>query len=491
MTIDRTRMLKSDAGGTERTNASMSPKVQTLGKRLVMQLATVLKTSRIHDTSNQAMLIASETLKDTINTLWAALGPIRLQFVQDVVYLNDVRLRIDAGMRDQLTQLHEEFESKSLGGLVFQRPVDTNALKAFLAILSRPAETKEDVDALKKSLVEMKELAMELLDRQSFSEDDVDEVRIDKKTFGLQTYAKVVIAARECVAAMSEGRDPLSARLPVTRIIQDLIDIATERVNFLIRLGSIKTGDSYVANHAANTCVLSLVVGKALGIPRVRLVDLGVCALLADLAFALVDPALLDDTRELSEAERAQVREAMIGKIHHLLSEQRISDNAMRRVVVAHQHHLPLVDPVTGRRNRLDLYSRIVAVADAYDALTTKRPWREGFTPDEALKILARNAGSRYDPVVVKILVNLMGLYPLGSAVVLGSGEIAVVYHNSNDPKLYEKPWVRLLRDPSGERIKRTVIRNLAEHSGTVGRIVRMATREEIGDADASLLVMS
>lgn len=470
--------------------ATFSPKLQALGKRLVMQLATVLRTSRLHDSSNQAFLIAVESLKDTINTLWAAVGPIRLQFVQDLVYLNDVRLRIDGGMRAPLTHLQEELDAKHLGGLVFQRPVDTQAVRTFVTLLSRPIEDREGSEALRRTLSEMKELALELLERQAFTDHNPREIRIDKKTFGLQTYAKAVVAASECLACLFEGRDPMTARLPVTRIVQDLIDIATERVNFLIRLGAIKRSESYVAAHAANTTVISLVIGKALDIPRVRLVDLGTAAMLADLPYALVDPALLGGTTVLGPREKAALDDAVKAQLDRLVPGGHLDEAAMRRLVVAEEHHRPFTDPTTGARSDLHLFSRIVAVADAYDALTTRRPWREGFTPDEALRVLVHESGARFDPVLVKVLVNLLGVFPLGSAVLLASGELAVVYHNSNDPERFARPWVRILRGPGGERIARTSIRNLAEHAGPGGRIVRTATRQELGGLDPSTLLL-
>lgn len=470
---------------------ALSPKLQQLGKRMVLQLHMVLRTVRIHDANNNALLVATENLKDTINTLWAALGAIRFQFVDDVAYLNDVRLRLDNSASELVEWLRGEFTSRGLGGLAFARPVDTAALREFLVVLARPVESEEDAVRLRESLSSMKDLALEILGPRSFADDGaVEEIRIDKKTFALQTYAKALVAARECVDAMKAGEDPLSIRLPVVRIVQDLIDIATERVNLLLKIGAIKKADQYVAGHAANTCVLSIIIGKALSVDRLLLVDLGTSAFLADLGFALIDPELLERTEQLDDASRSELVTLMTGHVRTMLGHARISDAVIRRAVVAFEHHRPFKDPATGQPNNLHLFSRIVAVADAYDALTTIRPWRPGFAPDEALKILTREAGQRFDPLVVKVLVNLLGVYPLGSAVVLNSGEVAVVYHNSNDPRHFETPWVRVLRDAEGQLVKRTLIRNLAEHRGAGGKIVGNASAEHLTGLDPASLVL-
>lgn len=468
-------------------------KLQMLGRALVLQLSTVLRTMRLHDANNRALLVATENLKDTINTLWAALdGAVQLQFVEGIVYLNDVRLRLEGGINDQVTSLEKQFAERGMGGLAFSRPVDGQALKAFLQVFSETVETEEDLAAMRRKLEEFHELALELLDPKHFSDGDAEAqaLRVDKKTFALQTYAKTVVAVREFVRGVREGRDPSETKLPITRIVQDLVDIATERVNFLLKLAAIKKADDYAFNHAANTCVLSLVIGRGLEIDRLSLVDLGTAALFADVGFALLPSEVLDREAELSDDEKDDIHSQMIRQIRAIMGTT-ISDSMIRRAIVAYEHHLPYIDPHTGETARTHPFSRIVSVADAFDALTTRRPWREGYTADEALRILLKEAGTKYDPVVVRVLVNLMGIYPLGSLVRLESGELAVVYHNSNDPALFEKPWVKVLRDSSGAMVKRTMIRNLADEDGPGGRIVATAKMTEVGeDFDPGMAVI-
>ncbi|MBK8011275.1 MAG: hypothetical protein IPK13_07980 [Deltaproteobacteria bacterium] len=476
---------------------TMTPKLQLLGRALVLQLHMVLRTMRIHDPNNRALLVATENLRETINTLWAVLhGVVRLQFVEGVVYLNDLRVRLDGLAREQVDFLQAEFERRGLGGLGFSRPVDTASLREFLSAFSRPIESKEDVQQMKESLHQMKDLALELLGPKAFSENarEEQELHVDRKTFALQTYAKSIVAVRDFVSAMQADKPESGGRLRLLRIVQDLVDIAAERVNFLIKLAAIKTAHDYPYNHAANTCVISIVLGKALGIERLALVDLGLAALLADVAFALLPPELLDRERELSEAERLEVHDCMVRQVRSLLGDGQITRGLIHRIVVAYEHHRPYFDPATRRRGQSHIFSRIVAVADAFDALTTRRPWREGYAPDEALRILVKQAGTQYDPVVVRVLVNLMGLYPLGTVVRLESGEVGIVYHNSNRPEAYDKPWIRLVLDASGASVKRTTIIDLsaeqARDAGTQRRITEVLRASEIEGFDPGMAIV-
>lgn len=476
--------------GQKRSNID-GAKLQGLAQRLVLQLHMVLRTLRIHDPGNRALLVATENLKDSINTLWAAVeGPVRLQFVEGEVYANDVRLRFEPGLRDQVRSLEQELLQRELGGLAFARPVDSAGLRDFLIAFGRSAPTDEGAADLRTALLEMRDLAVELLDPARFeAAEEAGELRIDKKTFALQTYAKSIVAVREFVDSLKEGRDA-DNRLRITRIVMDLVDIATERVNFLLRLSAIKQADNYDFNHATNTCILSIILGRALEVDRLALVDLGTSAILADVGFALLPPELIRTERKLSDAERHDVRDAMARQIRALIGTGQLTDAMMRRVIVAYEHHLPFTHPESGKQGYTHLFSRIVQVADAFDALTTRRPWREGYTADEALRILVQDAGERYDPLIVKMLVNLLGMHPLGSAVRLGTGEVGVVYHNPSDPEHFGQPWVRLVRDEHGQPILRTVIRNLANVEGPAGQIVANVRPRELEGLDPGIAII-
>jgi HD-GYP domain-containing protein (c-di-GMP phosphodiesterase class II) len=473
---------------TKHRAVMMTPKIQMLGRTFVLQLHMVLKTMRIHDPTNKALLIGTEKLKDTINTLWAALdGSVRVQFVDDIVYLNDSRLRLDVSVHEQVDNLRAEFAARGLGGLAFSRPVDTAALREFLIVFIRAEEGEDSMKAMRQSLAELKDLALELLGPRTFADQEaVEELKIDRKTFALQTYAKAIVAVRDFITMLRQGKEPTHGRLHLTRIVQDLVDIATERVNFLIKVAAIKNAHEYVFNHAANTCVLSIVIGKALNVDRLALVDLGTAAILADVPSALLPPELTESTGELTNEQRNLVHDSMVRHIRMIIGKGKLNEAMMRRVIVAYEHLQPYLDPATGHPANTHIFSRIVAVAGAFDALTTRRPWREGYPADEALKILLKESGTKFDPILVRILVNLMGIYPLGSCVFLDSGELAVVYHNSNDPKLFEKPYVKVIRDAEGQPVKRTLIKNLAEG----GAIVRVARAHEIADVDAGMAVV-
>ena len=128
-----------------------------------------------------------------------------------------------------------------------------------------------------------------------------------------------------------------------------------------------------------------------------------------------------------------------------------------RSILVAHEHHMKA--DLTGypraiRPRQLGIYSRIVAVADGYDAATSRRSYQTvPIEPDEVLREMWTNPRRGYDPVLVKALINLIGIYPVGTCVILDTFEVAVVCATNPESQLLNRPIVRIALDPDGGRL--------------------------------------
>jgi len=97
---------------------------------------------------------------------------------------------------------------------------------------------------------------------------------------------------------------------------------------------------------------------------------------------------------------------------------------------------------------RTSLFSRIIMVADRYDAMTTSRPYRRhNFTPFEAIGYLAARAGTAVDPVVLRYFVEMMGIYPVGTLLRLTNGQVGVVQAPPGEGSASNRPVIRLLSD--------------------------------------------
>jgi hypothetical protein len=106
------------------------------------------------------------------------------------------------------------------------------------------------------------------------------------------------------------------------------------------------------------------------------------------------------------------------------------------------------------RSRRLGLFTRLVAIADGYDAATTRRAYQtEPWEAEEVLHEMWLKRGRGYDPTLVKALINLLGIYPVGTCVILDTFEVAIVAGPSPDPEQLNRPVVRIAMDATGGRV--------------------------------------
>jgi len=144
-------------------------------------------------------------------------------------------------------------------------------------------------------------------------------------------------------------------------------------------------------------------------------------------------------------------------------------------VIGIFDHHIK--NDLTGyprlfRKREVSLFGRIVQIADSYDAMTTPRIYKKTpYTPEQALAVMLRERSVHFDPLLLKIFIGLVGIYPIGSLVLLNKHEMGIVYKPNHDSKWLDRPIVILVdRDKKGD-IKKEVV-DLSETDGA-GRYKR------------------
>jgi HD-GYP domain-containing protein (c-di-GMP phosphodiesterase class II) len=401
--------------------------IQTLGRSLIMNFTSALRTVRLHDASNKAVATALEPMAHTLNGLRERLGrSVQMQFVDEFMFINEVRIRVSASTADALESLRKDFEKREIGGIEFLRPVDAEALRLYLSHFARSVEREDDAEKIRYALLRHGlDHGFDLLDPMTLQDrDDLEAVRRSKRTFALEAYGRAIVSFEEVIEALRQGWDPLAGRLHLIRIVQDLIDIANERPDYLLGIlllnkdaTRLEKTISYALRHAANTCIYAVLLGRVLGLSRNALLDLGTAAILAKVGFALLPEGLTERESAFSPSEQAEFERAQTRAAEALIGQGDVSDARMRRLVVAFEHQVPLLDPTTAKPNDLHPASRIVAVADAFNAMTTKRPWRDALSHKDALKVLRQQSDLRFDPLVVSAFSSLIASYGAFAAI--------------------------------------------------------------------------
>jgi len=199
-------------------------------------------------------------------------------------------------------------------------------------------------------------------------------------------------------------------------------------------LESIKKHDEYTYLHSLNVTRLSVALARRLGFSDDMILDLGWSALLHDLGKIMVPLSVLNKAKKFTDEEFAIMQSHPVEGLTVLAKTHKINLDRLRRFSSSFEHHqrydLKGYPKVQSKLN-LDPYSRIVAICDTFDAMTTDRIYQKRMLPDMALRIMAQGFGTVFDPVVLQAFITSMGAYPVGSLVYMSNKKLALVYQYS------------------------------------------------------------
>jgi HD-GYP domain len=227
--------------------------------------------------------------------------------------------------------------------------------------------------------------------------------------------------------------------------------------------------------------ILSMCLGKRLGLNRSSIEQLGLCALFHDLGKVEVPINLIQKTGALTDDEYDQVKTHSLHSVSQILRLN--ADHSLKKKLLLppFEHHLG-ADlsgyPKSDRTAPLSLYGRILTVTDIYDAMTSGRSYRPvPISPDKALKYMVEDAGRKIDPIVLKAFIDMIGVYPVGTLLFLDTREVGLTLETPEGAES-GRPLVVLLRQGGEEEqlVKGECV-NLAERDEVTGEFKRNILR--------------
>jgi HD-GYP domain-containing protein (c-di-GMP phosphodiesterase class II) len=263
----------------------------------------------------------------------------------------------------------------------------------------------------------------------------------------------------------------------VAEKVKGACDFVREDRRFLMRaLKNIEPAadQNYMASHAARSTIIAIIIGTYLKLPAHRLIELGVAAVLHEIGMLKLPPQVYLSKRPLTPQEKKAIL------THPVLSFNMLKSFNFPLVIslAALEHHERENGagyPQKLTSEKISLYSKIIAVACSYEALSTNRPHKEAKDGYTGMLELLRNEGKQYDDTVVRALVFSLSIYPIGLYVMLSNGKKGqVVDVNPENPRY---PIVQVFGDLSPDGKNKTV-----QTSAEGLNIVRPLSREEIGD---------
>jgi HD-GYP domain-containing protein (c-di-GMP phosphodiesterase class II) len=256
----------------------------------------------------------------------------------------------------------------------------------------------------------------------------------------------------------------------VNEVADHLLDSVFRNHNALTCLGRIRHKDSYLMEHSVNLSVLMSVYGRYRKLPRETLHQLMIGALLHDIGKTQVPDEVLHKPGRLNDSEFEIIKQHALYSRAILEQTPGISELA---ITVAAQHHEKMDGsgyPLGLKGEEISQFGRMTAIVDVYDAITADRVYHRGIPPTAAMKKLLEWSDHHLDRHLVETFIKCMGIYPIGSLVLLESGLMAVVIEINEHSQM--TPVVRQFYN---RRLRQPVPLNVVDLSrpGNQDRILR------------------
>lgn len=413
-------MSKSGNGTQERREV----RLQKIGKDVCSLLYQLVRNVRLHSPDNEVFLKPIEALKERLNIVIGAERRINLQAVDTNVFLNGVRLKFDFSSLDNVRFLTQAMKDRDIGGFVSNRPITTKEIHEFLFLFTRQftgAAPEEGAGGHELESMRLSRYAAvkEILDKLQ-EEPDLDQ-QVDRKKYLMTVYARTILFMQVYFERVRSGE----SALPIAkagRLVQDLVDLSRDqRVHFL-GMTSTRSDEAYLPYHSVNTALLSIVFGGELGLDKRQLHELGMAALFSLVGLLELPEEALERSGKLSDEERAAVDLFPLRSAKRILISGGMDQTTMSRIVAAYESHVEYSVP--RRRDDgtvelvlpkvpLGLYGRMISICECYDALTSKRPYREAYGPQIALALMASQMQHRFDPMLLRVFMKVLAIQPV------------------------------------------------------------------------------
>jgi HD-GYP domain-containing protein (c-di-GMP phosphodiesterase class II) len=446
------------------------------GRALLLAVYAALRSLKLYPVENATVQKALDDLDTTARALLAIEKDLEVRLAGDFIFVNATRLRLELDNYASFSHILTLLRSFEVGALRVHSSArrEWQILLSLLLSLSERGQPEERFDQLAERLGAGGVTGLEV-ERASHHEHAESE---EAKQAAKRVYSQGVAVTKEVITSVRMGRATSVKR--VKRAVQLIVDQVLNNETSVVGLTTIRDYDEYTFTHSVNVCIFSVALGKKLGFSRLQLYDLGLTALLHDVGKARVPVDILNKTTGLDENEwRVMQAHPWLGALT-LFTMRTHDDTPYRAILTAHEHHMKTDFtgyPRTIRPRELGIFSRIVAVADGFDAATTRRSYQTTpIEPDQVLREMWQNPKRGYDAILVKALINLIGIYPVGTCVILDTFEVAIV----SGP------------DPEGQQLNRPLVRIAVEaDGGTVpppGTLVGLTERDEAGNYRRSIV---
>lgn len=443
-----------------------------LGKDFINNLHILYKTALIHDLNNVAFNTPLNKTIESIKLLSMGGNSFSLRLIQEYLFIDDIKIKVDIENFLASMFLLEEMKKRWVGSITFSTALTPEDLKRFVfAFISTDSKSPEPFGDLQNKLSSLSVIHI-TIDRIREEKEDFEHVLEDTREMARRIYFRTISVASEIMES-AKLKNTASIK-KAKRLVQSMVDLMLQEESTLLGLTTLRAYDEYTYNHSVNVSILSIAMGQRLGYHRRELGELGMATLFHDIGKIELPVEVLNKPTEFTPEEWQIIRKHPIHGVKTLLKLKGLQEQAIRMIMASFEHHLNYDlsgYPKLATPRRVSLFGRITSIADCYDALTSARVYnRNPFIPDKALSFMMKQSGMAFDPILLKIFINVVGVYPVGTLVLLNTREFGVVTKANPNTINIHRPHIRLITDSQGNEIDGNTIDLAEDHNISIIR---------------------
>ena len=280
---------------------------------------------------------------------------------------------------------------------------------------------------------------------------DNEEVKISKKAE--EKIEKLMVSDRSKVKLsesvknrVAEGvqflycsTDSADFENATNNITNELMRAITDNDAIAVDINALKVSDEYTFKHSVDVATMSMIIAKKYGLSEKEIYEIGIAGLLHDIGKSKIPNEVLNKPGRLTEDEFSLMKQHTLLGYQILKNKRDISSGVKMGVLQHHEKINGKGYPLGLSTEKIDIYAKILSVADIYDALVTERPYKKAFSQRDAVEMIMSLTGE-LDITAMKSFLGSVILYPANSIVQLSNGEKAKVVEN--DPDYILRPKV-------------------------------------------------
>jgi len=448
-----------------------------LGTDFIGKFYRLLKGTTIYDRKNVIINRLTQECLQVINSIIESEGHLFLKIVRDNFFFNNIRIIVKADKYAVFKAFWQEMRRRWIGEVEFSTEVGGEHLKDFIYLLSGLEENNESNYLYVEKQLEYRNIeSIHVGKLEFFKDEDIYIDSEDQKKYSKEVYFKSIGLVKEVVESINQQK-ALNIR-KAKRLMQNAVNAIMQDDSTLLGLANIKNYDEYTFNHSVNVAIYAIALGQRIGIPKKHLSHLGMAGLFHDMGKTRIPKEILNKTGKLSPEEWLMMRSHPVAGTELIMRMKEWGELSTRMIEGAFEHHLRY--DLTGyprltRKRKITLFGRIITIGDFYDALVRPRVYnRFPYVSEKILGIMLERSGKDFDPAIVKVFINMIGIFPLGTLVLLNTNEMGLVTQIQEDTELIDRPKVCLLSYSDGEYRKGKVVdlREMDEVTGDFKRSI-------------------